>query len=271
MTSVGEKAEAAEVERLVEALREARADTGLSLAALAAKTPYSKSSWERYLNGKTLPPRQAVEELCALAGRPPRRALALWELADGAWSGRAAAPRPRPPVEQPPEPRPPFWRRAHPGVLVAVAVAGVVALAAGTVGVLTAGERDGGPSKADVTHASQAKGCHGADCTGKDPEQFLCGIDPVPRTLGRWQPAGNTVVKVRYGAACRAVWARIDLGKVGDRIEVLAPHGKVQHAVVQDHLDAERSVPTPMIGIGTEDLDQVRVCLVRGGERRCFR
>ncbi|MER6311075.1 helix-turn-helix transcriptional regulator, partial [Streptomyces sp. NPDC001657] len=71
-------------------MRELRGRTGLSLAALAARTPYSKSSWERYLNGKKLPPRDAVEALCRLAGEPAGRLLALWELADAAWSGRAA-------------------------------------------------------------------------------------------------------------------------------------------------------------------------------------
>ncbi|MCZ9342799.1 helix-turn-helix domain-containing protein, partial [Streptomyces sp. TRM76130] len=53
--------------RLTAALRELRARTGLSLAALAERTAYSKSSWERYLNGKILPPRQAVRELCRIA------------------------------------------------------------------------------------------------------------------------------------------------------------------------------------------------------------
>lgn len=55
--------------QLSAALRELRTASGLSLAGLAAKTPYSKSSWERYLNGKTLPPREAVEELSPAGGR----------------------------------------------------------------------------------------------------------------------------------------------------------------------------------------------------------
>ncbi|MFG2583359.1 helix-turn-helix domain-containing protein [Streptomyces malaysiensis] len=75
--------------RLAAGLRELRARTGLSMAALAERTAYSKSSWERYLNGKQLAPRQAVEVLCAMAGEPPGRLMALWELADGEWSGRA--------------------------------------------------------------------------------------------------------------------------------------------------------------------------------------
>ncbi|MEV4441098.1 helix-turn-helix transcriptional regulator, partial [Streptomyces sp. NPDC049577] len=81
----------AECGRLAGELRDLRDRTGLSLAALAERTPYSKSSWERYLNGKKLPPRQAVVALCALAGEPSGRLLALWELAEQTWSGRATA------------------------------------------------------------------------------------------------------------------------------------------------------------------------------------
>ncbi|USA01676.1 helix-turn-helix domain-containing protein [Streptomyces lydicamycinicus] len=86
--SGGEPRGGVECSRLAAGLRELRARTGLSLAALAARTPYSKSSWERYLNGKKLPPRDAVEALCRLAGEPAGRLVALWELADAAWSGR---------------------------------------------------------------------------------------------------------------------------------------------------------------------------------------
>ncbi|MFD8548303.1 helix-turn-helix domain-containing protein [Streptomyces sp. NPDC059649] len=85
-----ELCEGVECSRLAAGMRELRGRTGLSLAGLAARTPYSKSSWERYLNGKKLPPRDAVAALCRLAGEPAGRLLALWELADAAWSGRAA-------------------------------------------------------------------------------------------------------------------------------------------------------------------------------------
>ncbi|MFG2527218.1 helix-turn-helix domain-containing protein [Streptomyces sp. NPDC048516] len=77
-----------ESSRLAVRMRELRERTGLTLAGLAERTPYSKSSWERYLNAKKLPPRGAVEALCLLAGEPPGGLLALWELADAAWSGR---------------------------------------------------------------------------------------------------------------------------------------------------------------------------------------
>ncbi|MER7682850.1 DUF2690 domain-containing protein [Streptomyces sp. NPDC096934] len=55
--------------------------TGLSLAQLAHATTFSKSSWERYLNGKGLPSRSAVKELCRLAGEPADHLLALLDIA----------------------------------------------------------------------------------------------------------------------------------------------------------------------------------------------
>ncbi|MFF5522836.1 helix-turn-helix domain-containing protein [Streptomyces coeruleorubidus] len=104
--------------RLASVLTELKTGTGLSLAALAAKTTFSKSSWERYLNGKTLPPRQAVQELCRLAGEPEGRCLALWELAESEWSGRAAPATPTqkatPTQQAMPTQRPTHTQRATP-------------------------------------------------------------------------------------------------------------------------------------------------------------
>ncbi|MBI0382651.1 helix-turn-helix transcriptional regulator, partial [Streptomyces albiflaviniger] len=45
----------AECARLVTDLRELKARSGLNLAELAEATAISKSSWERYLNGKQFP------------------------------------------------------------------------------------------------------------------------------------------------------------------------------------------------------------------------
>ncbi|MDX3379069.1 helix-turn-helix transcriptional regulator [Streptomyces sp. ME02-6991-2A] len=69
-------------------MRDLKTRTGLSLAGLAERTAYSKSSWNRCLTGATLPPRQAVEDLCRLADEPPGRCLALWEIAESTESGR---------------------------------------------------------------------------------------------------------------------------------------------------------------------------------------
>ncbi|MFJ9982241.1 helix-turn-helix domain-containing protein [Streptomyces cyaneofuscatus] len=73
---------------LAAALRELKTRTGLSLAALAERTAYSRSSWHRCLTGATLPPRRAVQDLCRLADEPPGRCLALWEIAESTESGR---------------------------------------------------------------------------------------------------------------------------------------------------------------------------------------
>nr|WP_272926419.1 helix-turn-helix transcriptional regulator [Streptomyces sp. SID5594] len=87
-------------------MRGLRSRSGLSLKELGAQTPYSKSSWERYLNGKTHPPRGAVVSLCRLARQPPAHPLALWERAETARNRppRPAAPVPAPELTAVPEP-----------------------------------------------------------------------------------------------------------------------------------------------------------------------
>ncbi|MCZ1006251.1 helix-turn-helix domain-containing protein [Streptomyces lydicus] len=65
------------------------------MAALAERTAYSKSSWERYLNGKQLAPRQAVEALCKAAGEP---AGVWWRCGNWpTWNGADEPTGPRPP------------------------------------------------------------------------------------------------------------------------------------------------------------------------------
>lgn len=73
------------VRQLVVQLRRLKDRSGLSLVSLAAKTGYSRSSWDRYLNGQALPPRRAVEELARAAGADPIRLLVLHEVAEEAW------------------------------------------------------------------------------------------------------------------------------------------------------------------------------------------
>lgn len=60
--------------------------SGLSLAALADRTGYSKTSWERYLHGRLLPPQGAVVALAEATGAHPGHLTTLWELAERAWS-----------------------------------------------------------------------------------------------------------------------------------------------------------------------------------------
>ncbi len=217
--------------RLTAALRELRTRTGLSLAGLAERTAYSKSSWERYLNGKALPPRQAVRDLCRLAREPEGRCLALWEIAEAQWRGRGT-----PPAQPPPEPAPrPARPAAAPGggegagrrrgpaavtllvLLCVLAVSGGVALTA----VLLAG-RDGttGASRTAAPPSPSGPRCRGAGCEGQNPTHMMCG--GAPRTLSAHRTATGARVELRYSAECRAGWARMWGTRVGDRLEVTA-------------------------------------------------
>ncbi|MFG3546833.1 DUF2690 domain-containing protein [Streptomyces sp. NPDC047725] len=58
----------------------------LSIASLADATGYSKTSWERYLNGRLLAPKGAIVALAEVTGTNPMHLTTLWELAERAWS-----------------------------------------------------------------------------------------------------------------------------------------------------------------------------------------
>ncbi|MFD5309192.1 MULTISPECIES: helix-turn-helix domain-containing protein [Streptomyces] len=259
-----------ERERLTTALRELRTRTGLSLAALAERTPYSKSSWERYLNGKAVPPRRAVRDLCRLAREPEGRLLALWEIAEAEWSNRAARaapPRTEPapaepeppgpasaPAAPPPEPGPPQRPPGLParpplrhGRLVTV-LASVCALAAGSAlsAFLLLPHRQGDrKAQASPSAAPAAPGprCRGAACEGQDPMQMYCGAGPDTLTTERTTTGAR--VEVRYSPGCQAGWARMWGTRVGDRLEMTAG-GPTRRAQTEDEVDTESYVYTVM-------------------------
>ncbi len=60
-------------------LRLLRSRRGLTLSGLAKRTSYSRSSWERYLNGKALPPQTALTEFASAVGVPAAPLLVLRE------------------------------------------------------------------------------------------------------------------------------------------------------------------------------------------------
>jgi len=60
--------------------------SGVSLSALADATGYSRTSWDRYLNGRLLPPRYAVVALAEVTGAEPGHLTTMWELTERAWS-----------------------------------------------------------------------------------------------------------------------------------------------------------------------------------------
>lgn len=265
--------------RLASALRDVRGRTSLSLAGLAAKTTFSKSSWERYLNGRTLPPRAAVEELCGLAGEPDGRCLALWELAESECRGRAAPirarPRTAPPPAPPPPPPPPDQPArlsgpaerppGHRGAVVLAVLASVsaVVVAAVAVALFLCLPRPDDPG-AVAERGAPGPLCRGSACAGRDPVRMDCAR--APATLARHRTAGGAWVELRYSTACGASWARMWGTRIGDRLE-MTPGGRA--SVVGDRADTDAYVHTPMSA--TRAGTVVRACLTsgRGGLADC--
>ncbi|MFE0803156.1 DUF2690 domain-containing protein [Streptomyces sp. NPDC058812] len=58
----------------------------LSIASVADATGYSKTSWERYLNGRLLAPKGAIVALAEVTRTNPVHLTTMWELAERAWS-----------------------------------------------------------------------------------------------------------------------------------------------------------------------------------------
>ncbi|MGH3794058.1 MAG: helix-turn-helix domain-containing protein [Pseudonocardiaceae bacterium] len=114
-------------------LRHLKESSALSFARLGSKTHTSKSSMERYLNGKLMPPRQIVAAISDTCGGDTDRLLKLWDRAAGfddpgrAGPGgadpRRAGPGGAGPVRAGPAPTM-TWRRPH--VLTVAALAFVV-------------------------------------------------------------------------------------------------------------------------------------------------
>ncbi|UGQ10435.1 XRE family transcriptional regulator [Yinghuangia sp. ASG 101] len=284
--------------RLAVALRELKARTDLSLAGLAERTAYSKSSWDRYLNGGTLPPRRAVQALCGLAGASDERYLALWEIAESEWRGRAtretpAAPDPGP--EQPP-PAPPEKaphaalpnprRQPDPSVpavprettparhsrtrraataVAAVAVAGAVAVG-GIAALFAFPVRDADP-RSPATPDALAALCQGSACEGRNPLNMHCAARPD--TVAAYRAAGGARLEVRLSRECGASWGRMWSTRVGDSLEVTAL-GRTQSARVADRIDAEAYVYTAILAAAPGTA--LRACFhpAAGGPAECF-
>ncbi|MGW7549465.1 XRE family transcriptional regulator [Streptomyces sp. NPDC054770] len=170
-------------------LRELKERTGLSLAALAARTPYSKSAWHRYLSGDKRPPRPAVEALARLAGADPAAVLALYEAPAG------------PPVAETPQVGPPARRswRLPLTALALLAVAGVTAAA------VTVSDRRGTPGAQPVSAAPR---CHGRSCQGELPDASACDRDA--RTKSRVTGVAYDV-RLRWSPACGTAWSEVRL------------------------------------------------------------
>ncbi|MEK9518736.1 DUF2690 domain-containing protein [Streptomyces venezuelae] len=69
-------------DRVLLGMRRIKEEFGLSYGRLADRTHYSRSSWERFLNGKQWPSRAAIQQLAEVVGEDPAELLRLWEQAE---------------------------------------------------------------------------------------------------------------------------------------------------------------------------------------------
>jgi|GEM_PF-2553821 len=290
-----------ECARLAAELRVLRERSGLSLAALAEESAYSKSSWQRYLTGRALPPWLAVRALCRFAGEPEPRIRVLWELAEAAWSRRGSveresttaedpvpAPEAQPRTQPAPEAEPapteappgcpiparafPLRRRRRPGPAAAVAVL-VVCVAAALGTAVATGALDAPASTANAVRGGFHVLCTGAPCAGKDPGTMLCGVEP--QTLLHVDGAAGAAgagIEIRYNPLCRAVWARAWHTRLGDRLTVSAPGEAAQSVAVTDPRLLDAFVYTPLLPVPGRHA-VLTVCLEGppGGEPVCRR
>ncbi|MCQ6554936.1 XRE family transcriptional regulator [Streptomyces sp. C10-9-1] len=272
-----------DVLRFVEEVRRTKDALGWSFAALGRATAYSRSSWERCLNGGHLPPRSAVVALARHAGDGSARLLALWELAEQAASGRGrTTPAPAPAAPAPAAPAPgapapvaevggavPVRSGNRPRPLVAGLVGAVAVVAAALVLALRTpwGVGDGqgagaavreteGPLQGMVAH------CHGAACEGLEAVEQGCGGDAWTAATGR---VGQAYVEVRYSSVCRAAWARMTWAAPGDEVTAVSG-GRTHTATVPG--DRTRAAITAMLGVPTPS--EVRACWrTADGEEGC--
>ncbi|GAA2804003.1 DUF2690 domain-containing protein [Streptomyces showdoensis] len=223
--------------------------SGSSFAQLSEKTHYAKSSWERWVNGKQFPPRDAVESLAKLCGTDPAPLLALWDEEEA----RRAAPEADPDGTEaaaedaaPARGRRTLWVSL---VLAVLLVAGAATYAA--VALSGSGEPQAKP-KPPVKVAGPATGCTLTKCEGKDPKKMNCGADAV--TVRTGSIPKDLVIELRYSRACKAAWGRISFAEVGATVVVNNSDGAAQADVV--HYD--RDVYTPLIA--APDDGSVWVC-----------
>ena len=124
------------------------------------------------------------------------------------------------------------------------------------------GDTGVGPTVA-TSYASSADTnfrCRGEDCKGKNPKDFKCDVGAEASFADTFdaEPYQGIVVQIKYSKTCRAIWAKMAGGKVGDTIEIYNDNGDV----MSDKVLENDNKYTPMLPASTGT--QVRACVTRG-------
>jgi len=259
-------------------MRRLRGESGLSFGRLADKTHYSRSSWERFLNGKQLPTAVALEEFAAVMQADVDFLLGLLERAVEAGDSAEAeepteageptqAGEPAEPESPPTLPDSPLavtrdWkpgvRRA--GLVTVGAVAGSLvtafAFGAGVIGGAADNSRSPSSSGSSSTAASAANlsqqsrqnpppGCSEDTCLRRDPQAMDCQWDA---TTARETWLRGMHIELRYSAACGSVWGRVESGAVGDSVTIKDKYGLELSATIR----VDRDTYTSMLAVTSE-------------------
>ncbi|MFJ9104534.1 helix-turn-helix domain-containing protein [Streptomyces sp. NPDC102405] len=284
--------------RLAAVLQKLRQRTGLSLAQLANETTYSKSSWERYLNGKSLPPRSAVKELCRLADEPADHSLALLDIARTHRTTEDTGPTRGTPVRQntaatetdtptpgfatvPPDTAADTGEPARSGaddmrtsstghwrvnIVTALVSTCAVVLGALVLTHLPPTHQEEAPASPTPSGAL----CRHTACQNKDPIATRCAAEPL--TLAEHETATGAFIQIRYSQECGTSWARMWGAVVKDRVEmrVGGRHGSLHSAQVTTRKEADTYVHTLMSVIGPGTPVQACFSPAAGGAKECF-
>ncbi|MFJ4918847.1 helix-turn-helix domain-containing protein [Streptomyces sp. NPDC088725] len=229
--------------QLVTGLRDLKDRSCLSLAELAKVTAVSRSSWERYLNGKQFPPRHAVEALCRATQESGARILAQWEVADAVWSRRGHVSSDSANQKAAVTDAAALLHRTrssrlvrHPRAALRVASVFVSArpkTAAAAVFLLCATMI----TPAAVIHASRTAArspagrppvCRLQACEGRDPRTTAC---EDPTTLALHTAADGTRLEIRLSSSCEAGWIRAWPTHSGFQLRITGPDAHPQSAV----------------------------------------
>ncbi|WP_262386937.1 helix-turn-helix domain-containing protein [Streptomyces sp. TRM49041] len=246
--------------RLLAEMRRIKDASGLSFGRLADRTHYSRSSWERFLNGKQLPTAVAVEQLAEVAQEDPEPLLSLLKrigAAPAPQEPRGAARPPADPCAEPPpiEPHRRLRRLAVLGYVAAGALLGSVAtglvltMSADTTaapGIRTAagqGADHGAPASSPTVKVDV--GCRGDTCLRRDPQAMDCQWDAVT-AHDTWLRGMH--IQLRYSAACQAVWGRIENGTVGDTVRIKGRTGLELEARIR----IDRDTYTRMLAVSAD-------------------
>ncbi|WP_369252583.1 DUF2690 domain-containing protein [Streptomyces sp. R41] len=239
---------------LVERLRALKQRTGLSLAALATATPFSKSTWHRYLNGDQFPPRAAVEALGRLADSDPGPLLSLWDGAARAQSRTATVPQlPPGPAAAPAQEGSRRTRRPNRAFAALAVVAATVAVTAGAADVLDFDE---------AAAPRAAASCRGSGCQGEFPTPETCGRDA--RTESSVAKAAQ-VVLLRFSPSCATVWSEVRTRAGGAR-EISIRSGQDELSAIYQG-DKSDGYSSPMLAASTPRGAQA--CAKVGGKATC--